>query len=491
MNSPLRRVTIVVIVLFALMFVNLNWIQFVEHDFYHNNAYNSRVTIAEYSRPRGSILAGGKTLADSVPAEDNDQYKYQRQYPLNEPFAHLTGYQSLIYGDGGIENLFNGILSGEDPRLFVDRLSEMFTGTQVSGGNVLLTIDPDLQVAAWDALNGANDGQVGAAVVVDPRSGKVLAQVSTPSYDPNPLASHDANVSQEAWGAYNAPDAGNPMLDRSTGELYPPGSTMKVVVAAAALEQGITPNTKIPSGNEYRPPGAGTTITNSNDQCPEKELTLQEALTRSCNTSFARLCVEELGADSVARMAEAFGFGDRFTSPLGVVASSYGDLSDPAFLAQACIGQHDVRVTVMQDALISAAIANGGELMSPQLIEKIQAPDQTTLEIGSEDKYGSPVSGNVAADLRTMMESVVQSNNGTGTNARVDGFTVGGKTGTAQRGTDEQGNDLPEHGWFTGYAFNSDGEPVVAVSVLLTAAGPGGSGQATQIAGDLMRMVLE
>ncbi|HIW63945.1 MAG TPA: hypothetical protein H9881_15930 [Candidatus Stackebrandtia excrementipullorum] len=490
MNSPLRRVTIVVIALFSLMFVNLNWIQFAEHDYYYNNAYNDRVTIAEYSRQRGSILAGGKTLADSVPSEENDQYKYQRQYPLNDPFAHLTGYQSLIYGDGGIEHIYNRILSGEDPRLFVDRLTEMFTGTQVGGGNVLLTIDPDLQLAAWDAINALGNDQVGAAVVLDPKSGQILAQVSTPSYDPNPLASHNANTSQEAWSAYNAEDAGNPMLDRSTGELYPPGSTMKVVVAAAALAAGMTPDTKIPSGNEYRAPNAGTTITNSNDQCPERELSLKEALTRSCNTSFARLCVEDLGADAVAEMAEAFGFGNRFTSPLGIAASSYGDLSDPAFLAQACIGQHDVRLTVMQDAMISAAVANGGALMSPQLVEKIQAPDQTTLLLGSEDKFGDVMSGDVAADLRQMMESVVESSSGTGGNARVDGFSVGGKTGTAQRGTDEHGNDLPEHGWFTGYGFNSDGEPAVAVSVFLSSAGPGGSGQATQIAGDLMRMVL-
>lgn len=491
MNAPLRRVTIVLVVLFALLFVNLNWVQFAQHDFYENNAYNNRVTIAEYSRARGSILAGGKTLADSVPSEGDDIYKYQRQYPLNEPFAHLTGYQSLIYGDGGLESVYNGILSGNDPRLFVDRLSEMFTGTQISGGNVLLTIDPDLQVAAWDAIRGVKDGQVGAAVVLDPRTGQILAQVSTPSFDPNPLASHASGESQEAWESYNAQDSGNPMLDRSTGEVYPPGSTMKVVIAAAALAAGMTPDTKISSGNEYTPPNAGTTITNSSDQCPESELTLQEALTRSCNTSFAKLCVEELGADAVARMAEAFGFGDRFTTPLGVAASSYGDLSDPAYLAQACIGQHDVRATVMQNALVSAAIANGGTMMSPQLIEKIQAPDQTTLELGPEDKYGDAISGSIAADLRKMMESVVESGSGTGGSARVDGYTVGGKTGTAQRGTDEQGVDLPEHGWFTGYAFDSDGEPVVAVSVFLSSAGNGGSNAATTIAGDLMRMVLQ
>ncbi|GAA4913308.1 peptidoglycan glycosyltransferase [Stackebrandtia albiflava] len=490
MNAPLRRVTIVVIVLFSLLFLNLNWVQFAEHDFYQNNAYNDRVTIAEYSRQRGSIVAGSETLADSVPTEDGDEYKYRRQYPLNEPFAHLTGYQSLVYGDSGLEQTENQILSGEDPRLFVDRLSELFTGTEVAGGNVVLSIEPEIQLAAWEAITGVSEGQVGAAVVLDPRSGRVLAQVSAPSYDPNPLASHDNQESSEAWTAYTS-DPSNPMLDRSTRELYPPGSTMKVVVAAAALAAGMTPETEISSGNSYTPPNAGTTITNSENQCPEDELTLQEALTRSCNTSFAKLCVEELGPEPIAEMAEALGFGQQLTTPLGVEASQWGDLSDPAFLAQACIGQHEVKLTVMQDAMLSAAVANGGSLMSPQLIREIQAPNQTTLEFGPEDELSNPFSADVAADLRKMMENVVSASNGTGANARIEGFTVGGKTGTAQHGVDENGNDLPEHGWFTGYAFNGDGEPVVAVSVFLAAAGDGGSGEATRIAGELMRLALE
>ncbi|CAM3285397.1 penicillin-binding transpeptidase domain-containing protein [Stackebrandtia soli] len=493
MNTPLRRVTIVLIALFSVMFVNLNWIQFVEHDYYKNNDYNNRITIDEYSRPRGSILAGSETLARSV--ETDGDLKYAREYPGGPAFAHLTGYQSLVIGDGGIESVENDLLSGEDPRLFVDRINEMFTGNRVAGGNVILSVDPALQKAAWETLSARADGKVATAVMIDPRSGQILSQVSTPSYDPTPLASHDIAEVQGAWTELNAEGSGNPMLDRSTNEVFPPGSTMKIVTAAAALAAGMTPDTMVESGNEYTPPNTTQVIRNSNNQCPEKELPLKEAFARSCNTTFAKLCVNDFGglvddgATAFSEMAEAFGFGEELRTPLKVSSSRVGDVSDPAFLAQACFGQHEARQTTLQNAMIAATIANGGERMQPQLIKELQAPDQTTLERVGEESLGSPVSGDVAEGLREMMELVVT--DGTGGNAAIDGFTVGGKTGTAEHGVDSAGNPLPEHGWFTGYAFNGDGDPVVAITVFLADAGDGGSGDATAIAGDLMRLALE
>lgn len=492
MNTPLRRVTIVLIALFSLLFLNLNWVQFAQHDYYKNNDYNNRITIDEYSRPRGSILAGSETLARSV--EANGDLRYQREYPAGEPYAHLTGYKSLVVGDGGIESAENKLLSGEDPRLFVDRINELFTGNRVAGGNVILSIDPALQEATWDLLNDAAGGKTATAVALDPRNGQILAQVSTPSYDPSPLASHDTSVVQEAWADLNAEGSGNPMQDRSTGEVYPPGSTMKVITAATALAAGMTPDTMVESGNEYTPPNTTQKIRNSNNQCPEKELPLKEALARSCNTTFAKLCVNDFdgnvedGAAAFADMAEAFGFGDDFTTPLRVAPSKVGDVSDPAFLAQACFGQHEARQTTMQNAMIAAAIANNGSQMRPQLVKELQAPDQTSLEKRGEDKYNNPVTPDVADGLREMMELVVTG--GTGGNAAIPGSTVGGKTGTAEHGVDDAGNSLPEHGWFMGYAFNDDGDPAVAVAVFLADAGEGGSGEATRIGGDMMKLVL-
>lgn len=492
MNAPLRRVTVVAIVLFSLLFLNLNWVQFVQYDYYKNNDYNNRVTVEEYSRQRGSILAGSQTLAESVETDD-EELKYQRQYPAGDPYAHLTGYQSLVVGSGGIEDIENDWLSGSDPRLFVDRLSEMITGDQVAGGNVILSVDPKVQERAYELL-GDSGSEVAAAVVLDPRTGQILAQVSTPSYDPNPLASHDIDEANQTWTDLTA-DPANPVLDRSVNDVFPPGSTMKVVVAAAALEAGMTPETMVPSGNEYIPPGSeNNPIRNSNDQCPEAELPLQEAFARSCNTTFAKLCVSDFdglvddGATAFADMANRFGFETELQTPLTVTASRLGDLSEKSYLARACFGQHEVRETPMQNAMIAAAIANGGDLMAPQLIKELQAPDKTTVEKVGSDRMASPVSSTVASGLQQMMERVVTA--GTGGNAAVNGIVVAGKTGTAEHGTDENGNPLPEHGWFTGYAMDDNGDPAVAVSVLLTDAGDGGSGNATGIAGELIRTAL-
>ncbi|MGH8794115.1 MAG: penicillin-binding transpeptidase domain-containing protein, partial [Stackebrandtia sp.] len=435
MNTPLKRVTVVMVVLFSLLFLNLNWVQFAEYDFYKHHEYNSRTLLEEYSRQRGSILAGDTTLAESV-AVDGGTYQYQRRYPTDDPeiYGHLTGYKAVL-GYGGVEQEENSFLSGDDPRLFVEQFKEMITGEQANGGNVVLSVDPKLQEAAWDALTSRN-GEEAAAVLTDPQTGQILAQVSTPSYDPTPLVDHDTEAATEAHDEYNAEGSGKPMLDRSAEETYPPGSTMKIITAAAALEAGMTPDTMVPAGNKYEPPNAGGDVTNAHDQCQEKELPLKEAFARSCNTTFAKLCVEDFdgevedGAKAFREMAEAFGFGEQYETPLPVAASNVGDVSDPAFLAQACFGQHEARQTPMQNALTSAAIANGGNMKQPQLVKELQAPDLTTLESTGDVTLRSPVSGDVAEGLREMMEEVVTGANGTGTDAQISGVTVGGKTGT-------------------------------------------------------------
>lgn len=488
MNAPLRRVAVVVIVLFSMLFLNLVWVQFVQHDFYKYNDYNSRVLIEEYARERGSITAGGVTLAHSV-ATEGEEKDYRREYPTDDPqvYAALTGYKMVIGGSTGIERAENGILSGDDNRLFTERFKEMLTGEQMSGGNVVLSVDPELQEAAWSAL-GSSSADVAAAVLSDPESGEILAQVSTPSYDPNPLADHDTSAAHNVYDDYDEADD-RPLLDRATQETFPPGSTMKVVVAAAALEAGMSPDTMVPAGNRYEPPNTNQPVTNARNQCPESQLTLKEAFSRSCNTTFAQLCVEDFdgmvdsGADAFRESAEAFGFGEEFETPMPGTASSVGDVSDPAFLAQACFGQHESRQTPLQAAMISAAIANDGEMRQPHVVSELQGPDLSTVSTMSPSTLNDPVSGDVAADLREIMEEVVDS--GTGTDAQVSGATVGGKTGTAESGDDA------EHGWFTGYAMDDDGEPAVAVTVFLANVGTGGSPEAAQIAGNLMQQALD
>lgn len=489
MNAPLRKVTLVVVVLFSLLFLNLNWVQFVQSEHYTDSAYNNRTTVEEYSRERGSILAGNETLAKSV--ETKGKLKYQREYPAGEPYAHLVGYKSLYNGSRGLERYEDDTLAGDGPEFFVERISEQFTGKLSPGGNVITSLNPKLQKQAWEALQGHSEPA--AAVALDPKTGQILAQVSTPAYDNNPMASHDTVEAGKALEEVNqqTPD---PVLDRTSQEFYPPGSTMKIIGAAVALENGITPDTKVKSGSEYKPPQTDKVVKNAADQCSETE-TLRSAFEKSCNTTFARLCVEDFdghvdnGAEAFVDMAERFGFGyEDYATPLPVIPSQV-DTDDqsvtesPAFLAQACFGQNNVRATPMQMALISAAIANDGDQMMPNLIKELQYPDKTQMAGMDTDNVLDPIDSDVASDLRSLMKSVVDT--GTGGPAQVSGADVGGKTGTAENG---EGN--PEHGWFTGYAMDDNGEPAIAVCVLLTKAGDGGSGNATQIAGDLMKTAL-
>ncbi|MFY1635281.1 penicillin-binding transpeptidase domain-containing protein [Solwaraspora sp. WMMB335] len=495
MNAPLRRVGVVIMVLFGLLFANLNWVQGYKADEYRNSDYNGRVQVAEYDRQRGNVEAGGRALATST--ETGGELKFLRTYPDNELYAHVIGYQPVNLAATGIERAENEFLAGTSDQLFADRVRDLFTGEQTGGGNVLLTINRRAQETAYRQLveNRVGTSQ-GAAVAVDPRTGAIQALVSLPSYDPNPMASHDTGVAQEAYDALEA-DPDSPLRNRALGEVLPPGSTFKVVVAAAALENGVGINDQISAGPVYRHPDSGTDIRNAAASiCPEEQVPLIEALTESCNTGFAKLGVE-LGAETVKQMARDFGFEDEELivgrtsgdSGLPVAASRTGDIANPdgsedgAALAQSSIGQNNVRMTPLEGAMIAAAVANGGRQMRPYVVQQLLGPDRTSSYYTADPReLRRPVSGSVAADLQEMMVSVVR--NGTGGNARIDGYTVGGKTGTA-----EAGGQTDDHGWFIGYVM-SDGQPISAVCVLLEGAGGGGSGEAARIAGQIMRAVI-
>ncbi|MBO0868406.1 MAG: penicillin-binding protein 2 [Micromonosporaceae bacterium] len=490
MNAPLRRVGVVVLILFALLFINLNWVQGYKANAYRNDPHNGRVLLSEYQRERGRILlAGGEVAAQSVATTDN--LKYQRRYPLGAAYAQVVGYKPVTGAATGIERAENDFLAGTADSLFTERVKDLFTGNRTPGGNVLLTIDKKVQDAAYNGLLTNQKGVTsGAAVALDPKTGKILALTSIPSFDPNPLVSHDTTAAGAAYTRANSA-AGNPLLLKATGDVYPPASTMKVIISAAALSSGqYTPQTPIPATNSYSPiPGSGHPITNSSpNTCPQPTLTLLEALTVSCNTAFARLGVT-LGADQVTSMAQAFGFEDGGLTITGtdnqsmpVAASHTGDLSDKNFLAQSSIGQYNVRESPMQNALIAATIANGGVQMRPYLVDKLQAPDLNIISTTQPKTLRTPIQPQVAAQLQDMMVSVVQ--NGTGQNAQIPGYRVGGKTGTAQNG---EGADA--HGWFIGWAMK-DNQPIVAVCVFLQQAGPGGSAEAARIGGNIMQAAI-
>jgi peptidoglycan glycosyltransferase len=500
MNAPLRRVGVVTLVLFGLLFANLNWVQAYKADEYRNNDHNGRVQLTEYQRQRGSIavVAGNDLVPVAKSIETSDQLKYLRQYPVVPmAYAPILGYKPVNGLATGIERAEDDFLSGNSDALFSERLRAMFTGQKSAGGNVILTVLKGAQEKAYDDLVHNNTGaKNGAVVALDPKTGAVLAMATTPSYDPNQLTGHSTTAANKVFTQLNQ-DPAKPLLNRATQDNYPPGSTMKVIISAAALSEGdYNPQTIIPAGPTYTPiQGGGFTIRNAVASiCPDKTIALIEALVQSCNTGFAQLGVK-LGSDKIKSMAQAFGFEDNGLTlagsdnrTIGVVASHTGAMTgqdgkdDPNAVAQSSIGQLDVKVTPMQGALVAATVANGGDQMKPYLVQKLQAPDLTITNETSPKVLRRPINASVAGQLQQMMVAVVD--RGTGTKAKISGFQVGGKTGTAQNG--ETNGD---HGWFIGFVMK-DGQPICAVAVFLQNAGPGGSSEASRIAGDVMKSVI-
>jgi peptidoglycan glycosyltransferase len=482
---------VVILVLFAMLFANLNWIQAYKADAYRTSDHNQRVVVAQYDRPRGDIEADGEFLAQNKVT--GDTLKYLRVYPDKQIYAPVVGYRPVSLGAIGIENSENDFLSGESDKLFADRVKDMFTGNNTGGGNVVLSLKTRAQQVAWKELTHNEKGvDKGAAVALDPRTGALQAMVSMPSYDPNPLVTHDLKAAAAEYQKL-LKDKDQPLLNRATQETLPPGSTFKTIISAAALANGYDEDSSIPAGEVYRESGA-VIHNDEDDVCPTATTTLKDALTVSCNTAFAQLGVK-LGADKVKAQAQAFGFEDgkltignmQENTGLPVAASHTGSIANPdgstdkGALAQSSIGQRDVRMTPMQGALMAATVANGGKQMRPYLVQQLLGSDRRPLYTASPQTLRTPISGDVASKLQDMMESVVE--NGTGRKAKISGFKVGGKTGTAQNA---EGAD--PHGWFIGFAFNDKGEPVSAACVMLENV-PGGhaSAEAARIAGLIMK----
>lgn len=497
MNAPLRRVGVVVMVLFGLLFANLNWVQAYKADEYRDSPYNQRVQLAEYDRQRGFILVGGKEAALSKETDDN--LNYQRGYPFGATYAHVIGYRPVNGLATGIEQTENAFLAGTSDKLYADRLSDMFTGEHTAGGNVQLTLSRTAQETAYKELvNNRLGAKVGAVVALDPSTGAVLAMVSTPSYDPTALVSHDSNTAEAAFNKLElAP--GKPLLNRAIRDNYPPGSTFKVIVSAAALARGDNPSTLIPAGPQYKPPGTTHIIRNAHSStCPEAKVTLLQALTESCNTGYAQLGVA-LGAEQLTQTATAFGFYDNdltvgrlagldakgmpvAESVTGKLTTSSGG-DDKPIIAISSIGQGEVKMTPMQGALMASAVANNGAQMRPYLVDQLIGPDLTTKHyVASPSQLRRSCTPTVASQLQQMMISVVE--NGTGKKAQIDGYQVGGKTGTAEN---EEG--AGSHGWFIGFTMKN-GQPVAAVAVFLENAGKGASSEAARIAGRVMQGVI-
>ena len=448
-----------VIGMIVLLLANATYIQVVSAEDYRTDPRNRRVLLDEYSRQRGQIIAGGLPVANSV--ETGGQLRFLRTY-LNGPlYAPVTGYYSLRYGAGGVENAMDAVLNGSDGRLFVRRISDLITGRAPSGGSVGLTINPAVQKAAYDGLT--RRGYTGAVVAIKPSTGEILAMVSTPSYDPNRLSSHDGAVQEVAWNEDTSPKRHSPLTNRAVAATYPPGSTFKLVVTAAALESGrATPNTPLTAAPALQLQGTTTLLHNFADQpCGGgTTATLTQALVRSCNTAFAQLATI-VGENELRKQAQAFGIGQQdLAIPIPVAPSTVGAIPDIPSLEQSGIGQRDVALTPLQNAMIAATIANGGVRMKPQLVRNLLAPDLSVLESFVPEQAGTAMSRFTASQIKDMM---VAAENSYRNDGKINGVTIAAKTGTAEHGADPK--NTPPHGWYV--AFAPADNPQVAIAVVV------------------------
>ncbi|CAA9436398.1 MAG: Cell division protein FtsI [Peptidoglycan synthetase] [uncultured Quadrisphaera sp.] len=460
MNGPLRRLGTVVGAMFALLLVAATYVQFVDAGDLQADGRNSRTFYAELGRARGPITVGDQPIAESV--EVDDRYSYQRTYPDGPTYAHVTGAYSVVYGASGLEAAEEELLSGTDDSLFYRRLSDLLTGREPAGAVVETSIVPEVQQAAAEALGG----QRGAAVALDPRTGEVLALVSSPSYDPNALAGHDTGAVRAAREELLADEA-RPLENRAIASfLYPPGSVFKLVTAAAALQAGYAPDSALAGPAVLDLPQTEQGLRNSDRAAcgPNDQTTLADALRTSCNTAFASVGMA-LGEGALRDAAAGFGFGEELAIPLEVTPSTVPTGMDAPSLAQAAIGQRNVRVTPLQVAMVSAGIANDGVVMAPTLVRSVRGEDLEVIRAPSPTELGRALSAEDAEALTQMMVGVVA--DGTGRAARIDGVEVAGKTGTAQH---EPGR--PPHAWFTAFAPADD--PVVAVAVVVEDGGDAG-----------------
>ncbi|MET9109716.1 peptidoglycan D,D-transpeptidase FtsI family protein [Streptomyces zhihengii] len=481
MNTTIRRAAVFSLLLVLALLVRATWVQAYDARALATNENNHRRTIAQYAQPLGDIVVAGSAVTGSARTEHGD-LAYQRTYTDGALYAPVTGYSSQAYGATQLEGIHAGVLDGTDERL-KDPLDAL-TGARQKPGDVLTTIDPAVQKAGFEALGDAK----GAAVALDPATGDVLGMVSTPSYDPSAIS---GTGDGDAWQKL-LDDPDKPLVNRALRQPLPPGSTFKLVVAAAALEEGRygSVDERTDSPDPYPLPGSTKDLTNENPAAPCEDASLRTALRYSCNNVFGKLAVD-LGQDKVRAMAEKFGFNDdALDVPVRAWASVYPTGMDDAQTALSGIGQFSVTATPLQMSMVSAALANDGVLVSPHMVSEVVDGDGGTLESYEDPDERRIVSSSVAEQLRSAMVTVVE--DGTGSNARIAGAEVGGKTGTAQHG---ENNSRTPYAWFTSWAEDPGSGKQVAVAVIVQDSGAersevSGNGLAAPVAQKMMAAAL-
>lgn len=481
MQRQIRKVGIALLIAFLAVFAQLNYVQiFAARDIASNPA-NVRALLREYSIKRGDILTRDGTQVATSHATKG-KLKYKREYPEGELFGHITGFYSIVYGSERAESAYSDVLLGDAGVLSMQDIRDRLFDSGEQGDDVVLTINSQLQQVAREAL-GENRG---AVVALDPSTGDIKAMWSNPSYDPGPLASHDGKEQRKYRKTLKPNSRTSPLISLATSRTYPPGSTFKVVSTIAALESGrYKPDSTFPDPDEIELPLTDNTLTNfTKRSCTGgAEIDLFTALEISCDTTYGLIGLEI--PDEIMETSEAFGFNERLPFDLRNEASVFPDIpdEDEPLRAYAGIGQGDVAATPLQMALVAAGVANGGEVMQPELLHQVIDPSGGVVRETSPEVMSEAMSERTASVVRDMMVAVVET--GTGTNAQIPGIQVAGKTGTSQT---VEGAD--PHAWFIAFAPAED--PEIAIAVIVENGGSIGS-EATggALAAPIAKRVIE
>lgn len=470
------------LLLLALL-VNVARVQVWEAAAYGANPANKRPAIERYAEPRGDILVDGRPVTGS--RDSRQLLRYERTYKNGPLYAPVTGFSSQTYGTSFLERAEDPVLSGTDPGLSAFPLWYELARGRPGGGNAATTIRAKMQLAAYTGLAGKR----GAVAAVEPATGKILALVSSPSYDPALLSGTGPKV-KESWEKLNA-DPAKPMLNRALRETYPPGSTFKIVTAAAALDAGVVTDVDAPTltPDPYPLPGTSTLLPNAGTGCADASMA--DAVQWSCNTVMAKIGVQ-VGMRRMTEAARRFGFNDDgLRVPAWVSRSNFDTDMSPDQLALSSIGQFNTKATPLQMAMVAAAVANGGVLKTPYLVDRTTQDDGDPVRRADQHTLGRAMSPLTAMRMQELMVKVVEG--GTGKNAAIPGAVVGGKTGTAQHGV---GNAGTPYAWFISWAQAEGGAPpAVAVAVVVEDASAvrgdiSGNGAAAPIARAVMEAAL-
>lgn len=465
MNRQIRQLAIGLMTCYVVLFATLNYWQVAQEEDLSANIENTRAVRREFNKPRGPIItADGVIAARSVENPNPDAtFDRVREYPTGDLLSGATGYFTLSFGSTQVERLYGDVLTGSTTEQQVRALADLLSSEVDNSGTVQLALRHDLQEVAKFALGG----RTGSVVVTEVETGAVRAMYSNPTYDPNTFVGAPFDEAQDTIVALQGA-SGDPLLAAAYQQRFMPGSTFKVITTGIGLEEGVLfPEREFVRESEWVPPQTTDPIQNyRGSQCGGD---LAEVFRRSCNIPFAQTAIE-LGPGRMVAGTEAWGMGEDLPIDLpGPAASTFGDTTDLdqrlPLLGIRGFGQNEDQMVPLHMAMVAATVANGGQMMSPYVVEATYDNDGRVLSRTEPEVWKTPVSPQNAALLTELMTGVTEGDRGTAGSVTLDGgVRFAAKTGTAELGI--IGDPDRVHAWMIGFAPLE--APQYAISVVLT-----------------------